>query len=86
MDTHSRSIVEQMLERDAFSRWLGVRICRLEEGAVDLEMTVRDEMLNGFGRCHGGVLFAFADSSLAFSCNKTHEGDGTGIQAEAKHD
>ena len=32
---------------------------------------VRDEMLNGFGICHGGVTFAVADSALAFASN-TH--------------
>lgn len=65
----SHSIVEQMLAQDPFSRWLGVDIARLEEGRVELTMKVRAEMLNGFGRCHGGILFSFADSSLAFSSN-----------------
>ena len=32
-------------------------------------MTVRPEMVNGFGVCHGGVTFAFADSAFAFACN-----------------
>ena len=34
-------------------------------------MTVRADMLNGFGVCHGGVTFSLADSALAFACN-TH--------------
>jgi acyl-CoA thioesterase len=32
-------------------------------------MKVRPEMTNGFGVCHGGVTFAFADSALAFASN-----------------
>ncbi len=36
-----------------------------------VRMTVRDDMLNGFGVCHGGATFALADSALAFACN-TH--------------
>jgi acyl-CoA thioesterase len=32
-------------------------------------MTVRQDMTNGFGVCHGGVTFAFADSALAFASN-----------------
>ena len=34
-------------------------------------MTVRDDMVNGFGVCHGGVPFSLADSAFAFACN-TH--------------
>ncbi|MBE0557730.1 MAG: hotdog fold thioesterase, partial [Proteobacteria bacterium] len=33
------------------------------------EMTVRNEMLNGFGLCHGGVIYSLADSALAFASN-----------------
>jgi acyl-CoA thioesterase len=32
-------------------------------------MTVREDMLNGHGMCHGGIIFAFADSAFAFACN-----------------
>ena len=32
-------------------------------------MRVRDEMVNGFGVCHGGVTFSLADSALAFASN-----------------
>jgi acyl-CoA thioesterase len=34
-------------------------------------MTVRPEMVNGFGVCHGGIAFSLADSALAFASN-TH--------------
>jgi acyl-CoA thioesterase len=32
-------------------------------------MRVRADMVNGHGTCHGGVLFAFADTAFAFACN-----------------
>jgi acyl-CoA thioesterase len=32
-------------------------------------MTVRHEMLNGFGVAHGAIAFAVADSAFAFACN-----------------
>jgi acyl-CoA thioesterase len=32
-------------------------------------MTLRDEMINGFGVIHGGVAFSLADSAFAFACN-----------------
>lgn len=64
-------VVRHMVERDAFSAWLGIRVVRVAPHDVTIEMTVRDEMLNGFGLCHGGVTYAFADSALAFASN-TH--------------
>jgi len=58
-----------MLAHDAFSRWLGVEILDVGQARVTLRMAVRQDMTNGFGVCHGGVTFAFADSALAFASN-----------------
>jgi acyl-CoA thioesterase len=62
-------VVRQMLERDAFSRWLGVELLSVAPGSCTLAMTVRDDMLNGFGVSHGGIVFSLADSAMAFACN-----------------
>ena len=64
-------VVAGMLERDAFSRWLGVELRALSPGRCELAMAVRDDMVNGFGVCHGGIAFSLADSALAFASN-TH--------------
>ena len=32
-------------------------------------MTVRKDMLNGFGIAHGGIAYSLADSALAFASN-----------------
>ena len=64
-------VVSGMLARDAFSRWLGVELATLAPGQATVRMTVRDDMLNGFGVCHGGVTYSLADSALAFASN-TH--------------
>lgn len=61
--------VETMRARDAFSAWLGLDVVRLGPGRAAVRMTVRHDMLNGFGVCHGGVTFALADSALAFASN-----------------
>jgi acyl-CoA thioesterase len=63
--------VNFMLERDAFSQWLGIEILKLMPGYCLLRMTVRPEMLNGFGIAHGGICFSLADTCLAFAAN-TH--------------
>lgn len=62
-------IVNQMYEKDWFSQWLGINILNIEPGKVTLSMTIRKEMLNGFGIAHGGITFSFADSALAFASN-----------------
>ncbi len=62
-------VVETMLKNDAFSRWLGVEVLDVEPGRSVIRMTVRAEMLNGFGVAHGGITYALADSCLAFASN-----------------
>lgn len=62
-------IVSHLLTRDAFSRWMGVTVLEAAAGRSVLQMAVRDDMVNGFGTLHGGVLFAFADSAFAFATN-----------------
>ena len=61
--------VGSMLAADAFTRWLGAEVVEVAPRRCVLRMTVRPDMLNGFGTCHGGVTFALADSAFAFACN-----------------
>lgn len=58
-----------MFERDTASRGLGIKILAVKPGYALLSMLVRFDMLNGHGMCHGGFIFALADSAFAFSCN-----------------
>lgn len=67
--SRARQIVDGMMRLDAFSQWLGVEILEIEPARAVIRMTVRPDMCNGFGVCHGGVSFAFADSAFAFACN-----------------
>jgi acyl-CoA thioesterase len=64
-------VVRRMLERDAFSAWLGLELLEVRPRYAAVRMTVRPDMMNGFGVCHGGVTFALADSAFAFASN-TH--------------
>ena len=64
-------VVAAMLEQDEFSRWLGIDVTHVAPNAATVRMTVRPEMVNGFGVCHGGIAFSLADSALAFASN-TH--------------
>lgn len=64
-------IIGAMMAKDAFSRQLGMEVVEIRPNAAAVRMTVRSDMLNGFGVCHGGATFALADSALAFASN-TH--------------
>ena len=62
-------IVQKMMDHDAFSQWLGAEVLEIGAGHCRLKMTVRPEMVNGFGISHGGITFSFADSAFAFASN-----------------
>lgn len=64
-------VVHAMLVRDEFSRWLGLEVVRVAPRHATCRMTVRADMVNGFGVSHGGIAFSLADSAFAFACN-TH--------------
>ncbi len=65
----SSAIVDKMYKNDLFSKWLGIDIVEKGIGKSKLTMTIREEMVNGFGIAHGGITYSLADSALAFACN-----------------
>ena len=58
-----------MWSRDAASAGLGMVVEHVRPGAAQVSMLVEPRMLNGYGTCHGGLIFALADSAFAFACN-----------------
>ena len=64
-----QSVVAHMMENDLFSQWLGITVIEVKEGYSKIQMTVRKEMINGFGIVHGGIAFSLGDSAFAFACN-----------------
>ncbi|MEO7308347.1 MAG: hydroxyphenylacetyl-CoA thioesterase PaaI [Ferruginibacter sp.] len=62
-------VVAHMMEHDLFSQWLGIEVLDVKEGYSKIKMTVRKEMINGFGIVHGGIAFSLSDSAFAFACN-----------------
>ena len=65
----AEQIVSGMMAKDEFSRWLGVEVIEVGPARCVCRMTVRAEMVNGFGVAHGGIVFSLADSAFAFACN-----------------
>lgn len=62
-----------MMERDAASNYLGMRIVSVGAGTAVVTMMIKAEMLNGHLSCHGGFIFSLADSAFAFACNSRNE-------------
>ncbi len=65
----AKKVVDKMMGGDAFSQWLGIEVLEISEGYCKLQMTVREEMTNGFKIAHGGIAYSLADSCLAFAAN-----------------
>ncbi|HPE62162.1 MAG TPA: hydroxyphenylacetyl-CoA thioesterase PaaI [Thiolinea sp.] len=64
---------EAMHENDYATQALGMRILESTPGRALLSMVVRNDMLNGHAVCHGGFMFALADSAFAHACNNTNK-------------
>ncbi|HET8701971.1 MAG TPA: hydroxyphenylacetyl-CoA thioesterase PaaI [Nitrococcus sp.] len=64
--------VRTLWDRDVASRALGMRIEEVRPGYARLSMPVRADMINGHHSCHGGFIFALADSAFAFACNSAN--------------
>jgi acyl-CoA thioesterase len=61
--------VEAMMASDAASRMLGIELLDYGDGWARARLTVRDDMVNGHGIGHGGMIFSLADTTFACACN-----------------
>ncbi len=72
-DNTARACADALWATDNASRALGMQLISVSPGNAELSMTVRPEMTNGHGTCHGGFMFTLADSAFAFACNTYDE-------------
>lgn len=72
-DADAQALAEKttaaMWADDAASQGLGMTLDEVKPGFARMSMRVRAEMVNGHAICHGGFVFALADSAFAFACN-----------------
>jgi acyl-CoA thioesterase len=71
--TIAERVRDHMWATDRASQALGMRVAAIGPGTCTMTMTVREDMLNGYGTCQGGLLAALADSCFAFACNAYNE-------------
>ncbi|MEL0637525.1 hydroxyphenylacetyl-CoA thioesterase PaaI [Marinomonas sp. TI.3.20] len=60
---------KELYQRDAATQHLGIELLHSAPGESLVKMMVKDYMVQGHKTCHGGYLFALADSAFAFACN-----------------
>lgn len=58
-----------MYNADRVAHAWGITVDEVSPGTATVRMTVTKEMTNGLGVCHGGILFAFADTAMAYGSN-----------------
>jgi acyl-CoA thioesterase len=69
MNDAVRARAEAMWAEDRASIGLGMQLQEVAHGTARLSMTITEAMANGHGICHGGFIFALADSAMAFAAN-----------------
>ncbi|MBG6120421.1 MULTISPECIES: hydroxyphenylacetyl-CoA thioesterase PaaI [unclassified Sphingobium] len=68
-DDRAREIALAMMAREGIAKALGIELEEARIGYARIRMTVRADMLNGYGTAHGGIIFTIADSAFAYACN-----------------
>jgi acyl-CoA thioesterase len=76
----SASRVRRLAARDPFARWLGIECIDGGDGQATTRLRVRHEHINFNGGCHGGVIFALADTAFGLASN-SHRRLASGIEA-----
>ena len=77
----SQQTPQQIAERCAEALWpgdraaqgMGMDLVEIGPGQARLRMTVREDMVNCHGICHGGYIFAVADTAFAYACNSYNQ-------------
>lgn len=67
-----------------FSRLLGIRILRAENGEAELRMAMQEQMLNLHGRMHGGALYSLIDTALGQASHSLFGGEAGSMTLECK--
>ncbi len=81
-ETHER--VLRLAARDPFSRSLGIECVDGGPGRAAVRLRVSERHLNFNGTCHGGVIFALADTAFGLAAN-SHGRLAPGIDAHVTY-
>ena len=71
--SRAERVRDRMLAQDHATKALGMEIVAVGPGTSQVRMAVRQDMLNGFAICHGGLITTLADTAFAYACNTYNE-------------
>jgi len=83
-DEQARKRVADMAAHDPFVHSLGIESASGGFGRASVSLKVRREHLNFNGTCHGGVIFALADTAFGLAAN-SHGAVAAGIDAHISY-
>jgi acyl-CoA thioesterase len=69
----AQATADAIWREDRASRWLGMKLEEVKSGYARMSMQVTEHMANAQALCHGGLIFALADSSFGFACNSHNQ-------------
>lgn len=69
----AQRVRDTMFASDHAARALGMQVTSIAPGRACVTMTVRQDMANGHGICHGGLIATLADTAFAYACNSWNE-------------
>jgi acyl-CoA thioesterase len=58
---------------DSANHWLGTEIVEIGPGHAVMALRIQDHHLNSHRICHGGYIFALADSAFAYASNSHNQ-------------
>jgi acyl-CoA thioesterase len=64
-----KAIAEELFSAEGTAKAWDLKLEDAGEGWARASMVVREDMLNGHGTAHGGMIFALADTAFAWACN-----------------
>jgi acyl-CoA thioesterase len=79
-DDEARKRIERLAAHDPLPRFLGMELVDGGYGRAAVRLAIRREHLNFNGTCHGGVVFALADTAFGLASN-SHGAIAAGIDA-----
>jgi len=69
----AEQVAAAMWPRDNTPKLLDMQCLAVGPGFARIAMTVRDDMTNGHLSCHGGIIFALADTAFGYACNSGNQ-------------
>jgi len=69
----AEAVAKAILGRDQAAQSLGIVLEEIRAGYARVRMRVRSDLLNAHRTCHGGLIFALADSAFELACNSYDE-------------